>query len=387
MSPPSPWSDDAFLDHLRELGDDAADRCVGQLLEGGDVQAVNRLFATVTTEGGLLAPDVPEPLRTFVEDTSTPTFEIDFERIDRGQEAFLDHAAPVALSLLASSLPQGYAAPNLSRILHLSGDLNHHPFLRLLGVLQMVIDVCGRHGFEPGGTVHLVAAELRLLHAGIRRIVPRHLPDYEERYGVPVNLEDMLATIMGFSLLVIRGLRNLDCGLDDREAEDLYYVWHVFARLMGIHPPDDPGSPEYVPRDLTAAGEFYATYARRHFVEAAENPEGVKLAQENVDMMVHLLPRPIRALGGRALVETISLDLLGDEGARRVGLPTHPRPFVNECLHKSLHLFNQAGHDVDPGGHVYAKLAKHLFQDMIDRGRGRVRFIVPEKLADLHELV
>lgn len=383
----SHWSDDAFLDRLRESGDVAADRCVQQLVDSGDVQAVNRLFALVTTERGLLADDVPEPLRAFVRETHRSPFEVDFERIARGQKAFLDHAAPAALSLLASSLPQGYAAPNLSRILHLSGDLDHHPYQRLLGVLQMVVDVSGSHDFGPGGSVHLVAAELRLLHAGIRRIVPRHLPEYEARYGVPVNLEDMLGTIMGFSLLVIRGLRDLGVDLPEDEAEDLYYVWQVFARLMGIHPPEDPASPAYVPRDLATADEFYAAYGRRHFVEAAENPEGVKLARINVDMMEDLLPRPIRVLGGRAMIETFSLDLLGRDGARRVGLPTRRRPILNACLLGGLKLFDLVGEDADPGGEAYARLSRHLFQDMIDRGRGQVRFIVPEKLADLRKLV
>lgn len=382
----SRWSDDSFLDRLRASGDGAADRCVQQLIDAGDVEAVNRFFALVSTENGLLADDVPPPLKTFVEETHEALFEVDSERIARGQRAFLDHAAPAALTLLASSLPQGYAAPNLSQILHLSGDLDHHPYQRLLGVLQMVVDVSGSHDFEPGGSVHLVAAELRLLHAGIRRIVPRHLPGYPERYGVPVNLEDMLGTIMGFSLLVIRGLQDLEVGLPEDEAEDLYYVWHVFARLMGIHPPDDPASSEYVPRDLASAGELYAAYGRRHFVEAAENPEGVKLARVNLDMMVDLLPKPIRWLRGRAVIETLSLDLLGEDGARRVGLPTRRRPVLNAFLLGCLRLFRRAGHDVDPGGRAYARLAQHLFQDMIDRGRGQVRFTVPERLEDLREL-
>lgn len=383
----SHWSDDLFLDRLRDAGDAAADRCVQQLIDSGDVTVVNRLFAVVKTENGFLAEDVPKPLRAFVEEADRTPFAVDFERISRGQRAFLDHAAPAALCLLASSLPQGYSAPNLSRILHLSGNLDHHPYQRLLGVLQMVVDVNGHHDFGPGGSVHLVASELRLLHAGIRRIVPHHLPRYRERYGVPVNLEDMLGTIMGFSLLVIRGLQRLDVDLSADEAEDLYYVWHVFARLVGIHPPDDPASPEYVPRDLAAADEFYTAYGRRHFVDAEKNPEGVELTRVNLDMMENLLPKPIRVLGGRAMLETFSLDLLGDDGARRVGLSTRQRPVLNACLLGLLKLFDLAGESADPGGEAYARLSRHLFQDMIDRGRGQVRFIVPERLADLRKLV
>ena len=54
----------------------------------------------------------------------------------------------------------------------------------------------------------VTARKLRLLHAGVRTLVPRHRPDYAARFGPPVNLEDMLATIMGFSYLAFQGMIN-----------------------------------------------------------------------------------------------------------------------------------------------------------------------------------
>src|SRR5215203_7332967 len=84
---------------------------------------------------------------------------------------------------------------SLHDALPISRDLARSPYDRLLGVLQMLVRVCSVHGFEPAGCVILTAQKMRLLHAGIRTIVPRHRPGYEQRYGVPVNHEDMLATI------------------------------------------------------------------------------------------------------------------------------------------------------------------------------------------------
>jgi len=40
--------------------------------------------------------------------------------------------------------------------------------------------------------------------------------------------------VIAFSYLVIEGLQRLDVGLSDQEAEDLYYLWQVFARMAGI---------------------------------------------------------------------------------------------------------------------------------------------------------
>jgi len=87
--------------------------------------------------------------------------------------------------LLAKSPPSGYAAPSLALVLNLSGDLIRSPYRRLLGVLQMVVNVCASRGFEPGGRAVVTAQKLRLLHEGVRRIARRRLPDFEARYGVP----------------------------------------------------------------------------------------------------------------------------------------------------------------------------------------------------------
>ena len=67
----------------------------------------------------------------------------------------------------------------------------------------------------------------------------------------------MLATIMGFSLLVIRGLQKLQVGLTAQEAEDYYYLWRIYALAIGIHPRGSPDSTEYLPANLAEADEFY----------------------------------------------------------------------------------------------------------------------------------
>ena len=72
------------------------------------------------------------------------------------------------------------------------------------------------------------------MHAGIRRFAPRLMPNYVETYrGQPVNLEDMLGTIMGLSLLVIDGMPKLGDALPVQEAEDYFYLWRAFAGSDG----------------------------------------------------------------------------------------------------------------------------------------------------------
>ena len=116
---------------------------------------------------------------------------------------FWKHAYSIALVLLAKSLPEGYAAPNLAQVLNMSGDLRNRTYKRLLATLQLVLNVSSCTGFGPNGRAIISAQKLRLLHAGTRYITRKARPHFEEQYGVPVNQEDMLGTILGFSLLVI----------------------------------------------------------------------------------------------------------------------------------------------------------------------------------------
>src|SRR3954469_1508749 len=276
------WSDDGFLDSLRRQGDPPADQAVQQLMALHDMRVVNEIFKTLRADDKPIPSDAPGPFREFVEATRELPPGVDHGRLARGGHIFLKHALSAAVAMLASSLPRGYSAPCLCEILSISRDLQNHSFLRLMGVVQLLVNVSCPGAFAAENKAVVTAQKLRLLHAGVRAMTPRFRRGYEERHGVPVNHEDMLATIMGFSYLVIEGIRRLGLTLPDEEAEDYYYLWYVYARMMGI--PD-----EYVPPTVADAGEFYDSYVRRHDTGPEENPYGVVLTQDNLNMMKSLI--------------------------------------------------------------------------------------------------
>ncbi len=406
------WSDDQFLNGLRELGDAKADACVEELIGSSDDarRDFHLVFAKMNSNNAALPVDLPPLLRTFFEETDgLPVVDgapADLDRLERGGGVLMQNAFLSALALLAKSLNEGYAAPNLSIILAMSDNLRRMPYTRLLGVLQMVINVCNSAAFDRCGNALVTAQKLRLLHAGVRLIVrdpanrlpgfpegyPRDLGRYEAIHQVPVNLEDMLGTIMGFSLLVIGGMRNLGASLSDRDAEDFYYVWRVFGQAMGIHPPGEPDSSDFIPATLAEAREFYAAYGRRHYVPAEENPEGVALAQANVDLMNALLPQtPLRKLGLKIVPRVYMQKLMGKEAMRRVGI----QPVFGFWITKALlglipliwrGLWKIADRSEKLRNH-HEKLSFMFFQKLIREGTGRVvTFRIPGDLEDLREL-
>lgn len=396
------WADPGFLDELRSLGDELADDCVERLRQEGNRSDFSALFRRMTSSAEPLPLDLPDSLREFLDRTHRlPRLEasgerhpagVDLDRIRRGGSVFLLHACPSALVLLAKSLPEGYAAPPLSRILSLSGNLDHHPFRRLAGVLQMLVSISSGGGFSPGGSAIVIAQKMRLLHAGIRRIASHELPLFEARFGRPANLEDMLATIMGFSLLQIRGLRLLGIGISREEAEDHYYLWRVFAQMCGIHPPGEPDNPAFIPADLTEASEFYRAYAKRHYVGADQNPQGVRLADSNLRLLESLLPRtPLRRFGWKIVPRIYVQHLCGIAACRRVGIrPVHGLVLTRWLLLRLPVLWSRlfGGLDrMDRTGSIHERLSRALFGRIVKEADDGVGFLLPADLADLRKMV
>lgn len=372
-----------FLDALKQQSDPHADEAFARILADGEISRIGMLFARLDTNDGTPPEHLFPQASAFFEETGRLPSWVDMRRIENGEATFWKHAYSIALVLLAKSLPEGYAAPNLAKILNMSGDLRTRTYKRLLATLQLVLNVSSCRGFTPRGRAVISAQKLRLLHAGTRHIARASLPGFEQKYGIPVNQEDMLGTVLGFSLLVIQGLRTLGAGLSRREEEDFLYVWKVFGVMMGIHPPGEHESLAYLPEDVPDAEEFYIQYRRRHYVEAADNPDGVALGGANLAMLTEMIPRPLRWLGFGIAPKLAMQELMGAQACARIGIgPVSGHVFVRWLI---VTLHRVLAPRKTPTEH---RLAKVIFGDMIKGAYGgEVTFTVPASLGDLRKMV
>lgn len=377
----SRWSDAAFLDALRRSGDPAADAAVAGLMADGGLAAVGKIFKLLTANDTPLPPDAPAPLTAFMASSAGLPPNLDVGRLASGGAAFLRNALPSVVVLLASSLPRGYAAPCICEILSISRDLERHPFGRLMGVVQLLINISDADAFQPNGRAVVTAQKLRLLHAGVRVLAGKYRPDYVGRFGVPVNHEDMLATIMGFSWLLIDGVRRLGLPLSGQEAEDLYYLWRVFALLMGIAPAGRPHDDSLIPPTIADAAAFYDAYVRRNDTNADRNAYGVVLTQDNLTMMTAMIWWPLRLIGLGFAPRIAMTELLTPEELARVG----QTPLVGHGLIKALlGQVLRLGRDVGEHTSFAARLSSLVLQGMVDLDRrGEVSFSIPVSQADL----
>jgi hypothetical protein len=211
--------------------------------------------------------------------------------------------------------------------------------------------------------------------------VPRFRPGYNEKFGVPVNHEDMLATIMGFSYLVIEGMKRLGLPLSEAEAEDYYYLWRVYAQMMGIHPAGRPDDDSYLPATVEEAGQFYDSYVRRQDTNLAQNPYGLVLTQDNLAMMRDLIPGWLRWFGFGLAPRLAMSELMTPVELARVGVrPVAGHGVLRAVFGLALRLA-QGLLDVVP---FSTRLATLIFQGMIDTSRaGEVEFCIPVTLTTL----
>jgi hypothetical protein len=382
---PMKWSS-AFLEQLRHEGDPEADDALDRALKDNEAEGSRKLFAEMNSNNDVPPMQHFPVIADFFERTNRLPSDVDQERLDRGQEVFEAHAYSGALVLLTKSLPEGYQAPNLTKILNISGDLRVHTYRRLLGTLQTVVNVSAIHSFEPGGRAVITAQKLRLLHAGIRRLTHRYRPDFAVQHGVPVNQEDMLATVLGFSFLVIEGWRKLNVDLTPDQEEDFLYVWMTFARMMGVHPPGKPESTEYIPANIAEATDFYRRYEHQHYVYGEINPDGVALAAANLDMLKKLIIWPLRLLGFGVIPRLSMTDLMGKDACERLQIkPVRFHPFLKALL---LNIHRVIGHKKKGHNSPHERLGLILFQSLIDASYGNpVTFAIPLDLEQMRKMV
>ncbi|KAF8576419.1 hypothetical protein K439DRAFT_1418954 [Ramaria rubella] len=154
---------------------------------------------------------------------------------------FLQHSVAIMQCLMHFSLAGGFASPRITRALQavsylvpprknsthmaeITPELNDRTYSRLLETFQFVLDVmaCTNTNplekssscLDPGGDGWKAALRVRLLHGVARRRILERLSLSANSYsveddGIPVNQEDMAATLASFSVAPLWCLRRV----------------------------------------------------------------------------------------------------------------------------------------------------------------------------------
>lgn len=218
----------------------------------------------------------PSPSREFYKHyyEDVPNW-VDFDQIQRGIEVFLAYLPVAGCSLFYRSLVGGFSIPKIVQVLTAtrylvpsnmtsnnkscaSGSVTDRDrkrseerlidtggFLACCFAPDTSTD-CGSNetaaSLRPGGKGFDSALRVRVLHAKVRRSLLQSKSDGQsiprwdiESNGVPINQEDMAATLLAFSVNVLLGIEIISGQpLPEKEQRDYLALWRYLGWLLGV---------------------------------------------------------------------------------------------------------------------------------------------------------
>jgi hypothetical protein len=84
--------------------------------------------------------------------------------------------------------------------------------------------------------------KVRLLHSRVRRQIRRRNKDWDTtHYGIPINQEDMMATLLSFSISVLKSVRKIGAPwLTEHEEHAYLHLWRYIGFVIGVREECNP---------------------------------------------------------------------------------------------------------------------------------------------------
>lgn len=214
-------------------GDKAMDDLVDWMYAFGPGKA-RGLFTQALEQGLHTLQDPPAALATFFNSVDTAPAWLDRQLLEDGVRFIhgTGLAAPYVLRDLA--LMGGYLLSGFNHVLVMTGALNKDASLRIAETGKWWIDCTEPGGLERFGAGFKSTIHVRLVHAMVRRTLSRREDWDAEKWGLPVNQIDMVATYLGFCVVMLGGLRKLGVPVTAHESKAVMHLWAYAGWLMGV---------------------------------------------------------------------------------------------------------------------------------------------------------
>lgn len=260
---------------------------------------------------------------------------VDWQQIERGQEVFYRYGSAALTGLAYQSLLGGMvsAAQAFGRQLFQTqtGSLKTQGANRIVETLARTggfsVKVARHRLFEttqfilqctsslesirPGGAGHTSAVRVRFLHAAVRRRIMKlaeQRPEYydTDRFGIPINDLDSMATIATFSATLIwLSFPRQGIWLREKEIEDYLALWRLVAYYLGT------------PNHYFATATKAKAVMESLFYSEIEPTETSKVLANNI---IKSLERQPPSFASRDFLYASARWLNGNELADRLGL-------------------------------------------------------------------
>ena len=243
----------------------------------------------------------------------------DERKLAVAQDFFANWGLQLSIGLFFGALPRSYTAASSVRALTVVGGLTKQPTRRIAETGQFLIDVMGMDTpglpLLPGTRGQRATRGVRLFHSIARQWLQAEPDRWDrERDGIPIDQEEMLATVLLFSVAALDALDRMGVPYTDEQAEAYVHTWCIAGELMGIGAAGN--SP--LPLSYPVAKELGLFIEARH---SEDTPEGRALAKALLDDCVDMVPK-----GFGWLPRTILHELASPDVGRVLGVKPGPKP-------------------------------------------------------------
>lgn len=214
-------------------GDPAMDQLV-QWMNKSDARQARAQFDQAITHGLRAVQDCPEPLRLFMEKVETPPAWVDFDLIDDGARFIHSTGLAASYVLRDLALMGGYLLSGANQSLVLTGALNKGAARRFAETSKWWIDCTDIGGLQRFSEGFKSTLHVRMVHALLRRNLAARDDWDDSQWGRPISQTDMVATYLGFSVVMLAGLRKMGLPITPHESRAVMHLWKYACWLMGV---------------------------------------------------------------------------------------------------------------------------------------------------------
>lgn len=319
-------------------GDPVADALAEWMFATGMAKAQPQFQQAL--QHGIASLEQPAPVLAafFAECERKPEW-LDEGLLNEGAAAFQSAGMSAYYVLRDMALMGGYQAAGFNKTLVLTGALNGRAPRRVAETMKWANDISADGGLARGAEGWRATLQVRLVHALIRRRV-RAMPEWQPAdWGLPVNQTDMAATYLGFSVVLLLGLRVMGVPVSQRQGRALMHFWSYACWLMGV-------DSRWLRADEQSGRRLlYSMLLTQLPPDESSRQLGRALMAETLQMP-YPAPRALRQRFEQARHLSVSRLFVGRKGMAALGLPagvlpwypllSAPFTFANQAVHRLL---------------------------------------------------
>jgi len=309
--------------------DDEVDALVRDWMSGDDFKTIMNSLHHKTADENL-----PQAYLDFKSNSEVVPNWVDKDLILEGCKLSERSGLTGLLVLRNFALLSGYNFANLTKPLVATGSLEKGAVHRLYNTLNFWVDVS--RSSKSGQKMRVDACiKTRLIHSASRLMIQKKQPDWDfERYGVPINYADMIATNIAFTVYYLYGLKKLSFEFSEMEEAGIFHVWKYVTYLLGV-------PVEMIPNDKKEALTFFHFWTK---YQGQPDQNSLKLTESllNENTPVTLLKLDIIKRNMGYIHKSIANLLIDDTIRENLKIP-HVR--FNNIVANALRLKNQLSHD------------------------------------------